>query len=452
MSKKKALVLWFDEVSIKDIPLVGGKNASLGEMHRELTKRGVQIPNGFATTSHAYFNFMEDAGIRTEVKHLLRGLDVNNYTALSQAGSKIRQLILRAEFPDKLKNEILKHYKELSRKYGMQNADVAVRSSATAEDLPDASFAGQQESYLNIRGEKSLLDACRKCVSSLFTNRAIAYRQERGFNHFKVALSIGVQKMVRSDKAGSGVMFTIDTESGFKDAILINAGYGLGENIVKGRINPDEYFVFKKTLSNHNSIVSKKVGNKHVKMIYKGNLVKNIPTPGIDRTRYVLTDKEIIILAKWGKIIEDHYSSRRKSYMPMDIEWAKDGINGKLFIVQARPETVQSRKDTAILEQYILRKKGKLLVFGSSVGNKIGSGRVQVIKSVSHIKQFKPGDVLVTEMTDPDWVPVMKQAAAIVTNRGGRSCHAAIVSRELGITCVVGTNNATAICFVVNET
>ncbi|MAG16371.1 phosphoenolpyruvate synthase [Candidatus Woesearchaeota archaeon] len=443
-SKKRALVLWFDEVNIKDVSLVGGKNASLGEMHRELTAKGVRIPNGFATTSFVYKKFMKEAGIKKEVRKILKNLNVRNYEKLSDAGSKIRKLILNSTFPEDMRNNILKHYKELGKKYGMQNADVAVRSSATAEDLPGASFAGQQESYLNVRGEKDLLESCKKCIASLFTNRAIAYRQERGFDHFKVALSIGIQKMVRSDKAGSGVMFTIDTESGFNKTILINAGHGLGENIVKGRINPDEYYVFKTTLdSKHNPIISRKIGSKAIKMIYSGNNVKNISTSEKERKNPALSDNEIIILAKWGKIIEEHYSKKHRRYMPMDIEWAKDGLSKKLFIVQARPETVQAGKDIAKLERYSLKGKGKVLATGSSVGSKISTGKVHVIESVKHIKEFKPGEVLVTEMTDPDWVPVMKQASAIVTNRGGRSCHAAIVSRELGITCIVGTNNAT---------
>ncbi len=442
--RKRALVLCFDEVGIKDVPLVGGKNASLGEMFCSLTKKGVRIPDGFATTSYAYFKFIEEAGIKKEVRQILKGLNVRNYGQLSEAGSRIRRLILKSEFPEQLRKEILSHYAKLSRKYRMENADVAVRSSATAEDLPGASFAGQQESYLNVRGEANLLDACRKCISSLFTNRAIAYRQERGFNHFRVALSIGVQKMVRSDRAGSGVMFTIDTESGFDKVILIDAGYGLGENIVKGRINPDEYYVFKTKLGkNLDPIISRKLGSKEIKMIYAGSRVKNVATSEAERGRPVLNDSEILTLAKWGMIIEEHYSAKHRKYMPMDIEWAKDGITGKLFIVQARPETVQSGKDFAKLERYVLKAKGKVLASGSSVGSKIGSGKVHVIKSVAHIKEFKTGEVLVTEMTDPDWVPIMKVASAIVTERGGKSCHAAIVSRELGIPCVVGAENAT---------
>ncbi|MBI2664581.1 phosphoenolpyruvate synthase [Candidatus Woesearchaeota archaeon] len=443
MDKKSALVLWFDEVGIEDVPLVGGKNASLGEMHRELRREKINVPNGFAATACAYRRFMEEAGIKKEVKRLLKNLNANNYEQLAHAGSRIRELILNSKFPEELRNEILKHYKKLSISCGMKEADVAVRSSATAEDLPGASFAGQQESYLNIRGEKALLEACKKCIASLFTNRAIAYRQERGFGHLKVALSIGVQKMVRADKAGSGVMFTIDTESGFDKVVMINAGYGLGENIVKGRINPDEYYVFKATMGKYRPIISKKLGDKGTRMVYAGRKVKNIIVSKAEKSRYVLSDEEILQLAKWGMKIEQHYSRKHGRYMPMDIEWAKDGISNKLHIVQARPETVHSGRDAAQLERYVLKEKGKSVTSGSSVGSSISTGKVRKIESVEHIREFKPGEVLVTEMTDPDWVPIMKQAAAIVTNRGGKACHAAIVSRELGITCIVGCNDAT---------
>jgi pyruvate, water dikinase len=447
MADNKKLVLWFNQLGIKDVPIAGGKNASLGEMYRELTRHGVSVPNGFATTAHAYMQFIDAAGIREEMRKALHGIDIHDYGELSEAGSKIRRLILNSEFPEELNKEILKHYKKLSQQYGVENVDVAVRSSATAEDLPNASFAGQQETYLNIRGEEQLLRACKKCISSLFTNRAIAYRAERKFDHFKVALSIGIQKMVRSDKAGSGVMFTIDTESGFNKAILINAGWGLGENIVKGRINPDEYYVFKPTLEKgKDAILKKSLGDKKLKMIYGGQRqVKNIQTTTHERKNYVLTDDEAMQLAKWGDIIEAHYTKKHNKYTPMDIEWAKDGVMNKLFIVQARPETVQSNRDMTKLTRYVMKHKGKVLTMGASVGNKIGQGKADIIKTIAHIKEFKPGDVLVTEMTDPDWVAVMKQASAIVTDKGGRSCHAAIVSRELGIPCIVGTNTATRV-------
>ncbi len=446
IDKKKALILWFRDITIEDTPLVGGKNSSLGEMYGELVRRGVNIPNGFAITAAAYRLFMKEAGIEKEVRKILSGLNIKDVEKLAEAGHKVRELILGAEFPAQLKAEIFEAYRKLCSEYG-EHTDVAVRSSATAEDLPDASFAGQQESYLNIRGEHSLIEACKKCFASLFTNRAIAYRHDRGFDHFKVALSIGVQKMVRSDKAGSGVIFTIDTESGFKDAVTISAGYGLGENVVKGRINPDEYCVFKPTfMKGLKAIISKKLGSKKIRMVYNTQgtaTTKNVVVPYEERKEYVLSDNEILILAKWACIVENHYSQKNKKPTPMDLEWAKDGEINKLFIVQARPETVQAGRDISRLERYVLKQKGKAIARGRSVGDKIGQGKAHLIKDVRHIKEFRQGEVLVTEMTDPDWVPVMKMAAAIVTNRGGAACHAAIVSRELGIPCVVGTGNAT---------
>ncbi len=444
--KKSALILWFSEITIEDTPLVGGKNSSLGEMFRELGRKGVSVPNGFAITATAYRLFVKEARIEKEVKRILSGLKVKDVEKLAEAGHHVRELIMGAEFPQKLKKEIAEAYAKMCKEYGT-HVDVAVRSSATAEDLPGASFAGQQESYLNIRGESSLLEACKKCFASLFTNRAIVYRHEKRFDHFKVALSIGVQKMVRSDKAGSGVIFTIDTESGFKDVVAISAGYGLGENIVKGRINPDEYSVFKPTLmKGHKAIISKKLGDKKIRMVYNQEgtaTTRNVVVPYEERKRYVLDEKEILTLARWACIVENHYSQKNKRPTPMDLEWAKDGLTGKLFIVQARPETVQAGKDLSRLDRYVLKEKGKLLTTGLSVGDRIGQGKAHIIREIRHIKEFKPGEVLVTEMTDPDWVPVMKQAAAIVTNRGGRACHASIVSRELGIPCIVGTNNAT---------
>ncbi len=356
-------------------------------------------------------------------------------------GKKVRDVILKAQVPREIEKEIIKSYKKLSRESGESYTDVAVRSSATAEDLPDASFAGQQETYLNVRGEKAILEACKKCFASLFTNRAISYREDKGFDHFNIALSIGIQKMVRSDISSSGVMFSIDTESGFEDAVFITGIYGLGENIVQGAVNPDEFYVHKPTLKKgYRSIISKKVGNKSIRMVYnpKGpEPVKNIKVPQKDRDQFCITDNEILKLAKWAVIIEEHYNK------PMDMEWAKDGRTGKLFIVQARPETIHSQKDVNKLEEFVLKEKGKVLVQGSSVGARIGSGPVRVIKNVSGIHSFKKGEVLVTEMTDPDWEPIMKIASAIVTEKGGRTCHAAIISRELGIPCIVGTNDAT---------
>ncbi|MBU0627926.1 MAG: phosphoenolpyruvate synthase [Nanoarchaeota archaeon] len=441
MDRSSRYILWFNEIGIVDVPLVGGKNASLGEMYRNLTKKGVNIPNGFAITSSAYRYFIEEEHIEQELREVLNKYDGKSSSSLDEVGHEARQLILKADFPPPLRMSIIDAYRKLCSKYG-KNTDVAVRSSATAEDLPDASFAGQQETYLNIRGEHALIDACKKCFASLFTNRAIHYRMDKGFDHFKVALSIGVQKMVRSDLGVSGVMFSIDTESGFKDVVLINAIYGLGENIVQGAVNPDEYYVFKPTLKKGFSpIISKKVGDKHMRMIYSSGgakgTTKNISVSSGDAKKFALNDKEVLTLSKWACIIEDHYKK------PMDIEWAKDGKSGKLFIVQARPETVQSQKDQNVLEEYVLSKKGKVLTVGRSVGARIGSGTAHLIKHAHEISQFRKGEILVTEMTDPDWEPIMKIASGIVTNQGGRTCHSAIVSRELGLPCIVGTNNAT---------
>ncbi len=423
--KDNKLILWFDELGIEDVPFVGGKNASLGEMYRNLTKKGVRIPNGFAVTAHAYDYFIEAAGIKKRIKEILKDLDTGSIKNLSDRGRKVREAILSAEFPDDLKQEIMRAYKKLSKQYS-HDTDVAVRSSATAEDLPDASFAGQQETYLNIRGEYSLLDACKKCFASLFTNRAISYRVDKNFDHFKVSLSIGVQKMVRSDQSTSGIMFSIDTESGFQNVVLINACYGLGENIVQGAVNPDEFYVFKPTLKKgFNPIISKKLGRKAIKMVYtenQKNPVKNVSVPQEEREQFAINDHDIQTLAKWAIIIEDHYSKKAGHFKPMDMEWAKDGPKGSLYIVQARPETVASRKDFSVLETHVLKEKGDVIIEGRSVGDKIGSGRAHVIKDVKDIAKFKEGEVLVTEMTDPDWEPIMKKAEAIVTNRGGRTC------------------------------
>ena len=438
MNKNKRFILWFKDLAIKDVPLVGGKNASLGEMYRNLTKKGINVPDGFAVTAYAYRYLLEKAKIRNKIKKILHGLNTKDVRDLAKRGKEVRETILGAEFPKELENSIKQAYKDLCRKYG-PNTDVAVRSSATAEDLPDASFAGQQETFLDIKGEENLLRACKKCFASLFTNRAISYRVDKKFSHFKVALSIGVEKMVRSDLASSGVMFSIDTETGFKDAVLMNGSYGLGENIVQGTVNPDQFYVFKPTLKKgFNAVISKKLGTKKLKMIYSKSGTKNISTTEKERTNFVISDKEIMKLAEWSCIIEEHYKK------PMDMEWAKDGRTNKLFIVQARPETVQSQKDTNILEEYILQGKGSLVVSGLSVGDRIGQGQANVIKNAHDIHKFKKGQVLVTDMTDPDWEPIMKIASGIVTNRGGRTCHSAIVSRELGIPCVVGTNNGTS--------
>ncbi len=446
MNKKKEFILWFNELGIKDVPLVGGKNASLGEMYRELSSKGVRVPNGFAVTAYAYRYLLEKAGIKDKIRKTLKTLNTKNMHNLAEHGRKVRQIILNAHFPEELKDEIIKAYHRMCRQYG-RNTDVAVRSSATAEDLPDASFAGQQETYLNIKGQYHLIEACKKCFASLFTNRAISYREDKGFDHFSIALSIGVQQMVRSDKACSGVMFSIDTESGFKDVAYITAAYGLGENVVQGAVNPDEYYVFKPTMKKgYKSIIYSSVGEKKIKMIYShdsNKFTKNVPVSKEDRMNFVLKEKEVLTLAKWACIIEDHYSKKAGYHKPMDMEWAKDGFTNQLYIVQARPETVQSQKDWTVLEDYELTGRGKLLVTGHSVGTKIGQGKVNIIKDAHQISRFKKGQVLVTDMTDPDWEPIMKIASAIVTNRGGRTCHAAIVSRELGIPCVVGTNDAT---------
>jgi pyruvate, water dikinase len=447
MNKKKALILWFNKLGIEHVPLVGGKNASLGEMYRNLNKKGVRIPNGFAVTAHAYRYLLDKAGIKKEIKRILKDLDTHNMHNLAERGSKVRNLIRSAPLPEDLVEEIKKAYQKMCKEYG-KDTDVAVRSSATAEDLPDASFAGQQETYLNVRGEQALLEACRNCFASLFTNRAISYREDKGFNHFSIALSIGVQKMVRSDIACSGVMFSIDTESGYKDAAFITGAYGLGETIVQGSVNPDEYYVHKPTLKlGFNSIISRQLGEKAKMMVYtKKNgkaATKTIPVPEKKRKQFVLTEKELLTLAKWACIIEDHYSKKARKFKPMDMEWAKDGKTKELFIVQARPETVMSQKDFTQLEEYRLKQKGKLLCTGHSVGQKIGQGKANIIQSAKSIHTFKKGEVLVTDMTDPDWEPIMKIASAIVTNKGSRTCHAAIISRELGIPCVVGTVDGT---------
>ncbi len=431
---KNKFVHFFKELTIKDVPTVGGKNASLGEMYGHLTKKGVKIPNGFATTASAYHYFLDSTGLKAKIREILKGLDTKDVKDLMKRGEVIRKLIIATEMPKDFREAILKAYRELSASYKSKNIHVAVRSSATAEDLPDASFAGQQETYLNVSGEKDLLLAVRKCIASLFTNRAISYRVDKKFDHFSIGLSVGIQKMVRSDLGSSGVMFTIDTESGFKNAVLINSIFGLGENIVQGHVTPDEFYVFKPT----GAIISKNLSKKNIKMIYdlKGkNPVKNVPIPAADQIKPSLTDKQVLQLAKWGMLIEEHYKR------PMDIEFAVDGQTGETYITQARPETVQSQRSVNIIENYKLSKKGRVIVSGQSVGSKIGAGIVNRMMDVADINKFKSGQVLVTDMTDPDWEPIMKIASAIVTDKGGRTCHAAIVSRELGIPCVVGTSN-----------
>jgi pyruvate,water dikinase len=441
-----AWILPFAEITLDDIPLVGGKNASLGEMVRELGNQGVRVPDGFAVTAAAYRSFLREAGLEETIGRQLEGLDTHDMANLSARGQAIRQAILGAPLPDRLAEQIERAYQRLQ---GNQSAplDVAVRSSATAEDLPDASFAGQQETYLNVRGVSALLETCRRCFASLFTDRAISYRVDKGFDHLRIALSIGVQRMVRSDLACAGVMFTLDTETGFRDVVLVNAAYGLGENVVQGTVTPDEYCVFKPTLATGNRPLLRKVpGSKEFKLVYDtggGQMVRNEPVPVADRARPALEDDEVLQLARWACVIEEHYSRLRGRPTPMDLEWAKDGLTQELFILQARPETVQSRKDPLLLETYRLTRRGQVLVTGRGVGERVASGPVRVIRSAEFLGQFQPGEVLVTDKTDPDWQPIMKKAAAIVTNRGGRTCHAAIVSRELGLPAIVGTEHGT---------
>jgi pyruvate,water dikinase len=427
-------IKFFSELALTDIPQVGGKNASLGEMMTHLAPQGVQLPNGFATTADAYRYFLTSTGLSERIGQALVGLDTDNIKDLARRGTKIRAMIEAAELPEDFEIEIREGYRQLSKDCGKENLVVAIRSSATAEDLPDASFAGQQETYLNVSGEDDVLSYAKSCIASLFTDRAIAYRVEKGFDHLQVALSVGVQQMVAVRSKAAGVMFTIDTETGFRNAVVITSIYGLGENIVQGRVSPDEYTVFKPTMA----ILKKRVGEKRLRMIpVDGSKTKNVIVPKAEQERYAITDDQVKILADWGMKIEKHYGH------PMDIEWALDEDDNQLYIVQARGETVASRQDASVIEEYVLEEAGKELVRGVSVGNKIGAGRASKIMSLKDISSFKAGDILVTEMTDPDWVPVMKMASAIVTDKGGRTCHAAIVSRELGIPCVVGTGDAT---------
>ena len=486
------LVVPLQAVGIEAIPQVGGKNASLGEMIRELTAEGVRVPGGFATTGFAYRQLIASGQLGERLQQLLDGLDSSNLGALRAAGAAARSLLLANPLPADLEAAILAAYHQLAAEAGQAAPAVAVRSSATAEDLPDASFAGQQETFLNVSGDANLIAACRRCYSSLFTDRAISYRQIHGFKHGDVALSIGVQRMVRSDLAASGVMFTIDTESGFRDAVLLTAAYGLGETVVQGAVNPDEYLIFKPTLhQGHAPIVGKRLGSKAVKMVLSEPVPSELigktaaretdlgeailseavlselakarawgPTPGqtsaqgttktvavpaAERERFAISDAEVLQLARWGCAIERHYSSRRGSPMPMDIEWAKDGISGQLFILQARPETVESRRHSNLLRRWHLQPgDAQLLCKGRAVGSAISSGRAKILADPSQIEQFGVGDLLVTERTDPDWEPILKRASGVITNQGGRTCHAAIIAREMGITAIVGTGDATS--------
>lgn len=435
-------IIDFENVDLSCIDQVGGKNASLGEMIKHLTQAGVEVPGGFATTAHAYQQFLAQSGLDVKIHKLLENLNANDISALTQAGEQIRQWIINTPLLPEFEEEVVKAYQRLQGSAGAEFA-VAVRSSATAEDLPDASFAGQQETFLNVRGSDNVLLAVKKVFASLFNDRAITYRVHHGFDHAKIALSAGIQRMVRSDKAASGVAFTIDTESGFQDVIFITAAYGLGEPIVQGAVNPDEFYVYKPNLSaDRSAIVRRHLGTKAVKMVYADQLsnqhgVTTVAVAETDRQLFSLTDQEIHHLARQALLIEQHYGR------PMDIEWAKDGNDGKIYIVQARPETVKSRANSQVTERYQLNHRGPIKAEGRSVGQKIGRGAARVILNVSDMDHMQPGDVLVTDMTDPDWEPIMKRAAAIVTNRGGRTCHAAIIARELGIPAVVGCGNAT---------
>ena len=443
MEKNQKNILWFDEIRMEDVPLVGGKNASLGEMYTQLTSKGVNIPYGFAITSAFYWKFIKANELDKKLLEIFKNLDPKNLQSVRAVGKAAREKIATGTFTDELKKDLFEAYAKLSQKYNVENTDVAVRTSGVAEDNPDASFAGQFETYLNITGTENLLKAVKDCFVSFFTDRAIVYREQVKIDHLSIALSVGVQKMARSDLGTSGVMFSCETESGFGDIVLINASYGLGENVVKGRVDPDQFYVFETTLKKgFKPILEKRLGSKLVKLAYTNNSkkpTKDIATTKKERNNFCISDEDVLALAKWSVIVEDHY---KKS---MDMEWAKDGKTNELFIVQARPETVQSKKNVNILEEYKLSESApkKLLAEGLSVGNKIGQGVTKVIMSVKDIEKFKEGEVLVTDMTDPDWVPAMKIAKAIVTNRGGRTCHAAIVGRELGVPTVVGTINGT---------
>ena len=442
MSQDDRRVRWFDEIDSGDVASVGGKNASLGEMIGALKTEGIRVPDGFATPAEAYRSIVAENGIEEAIRSEIDALH-REERGLREVGKSIRRRFLRAEMPDWIERAIREGYRELCERYEADEIDVAVRSSATAEDLPEASFAGQQETFLNIAGEDEVLEACRRCFASLFTDRAIGYREERGFDHLRVALSVGVQKMVRSDRAGSGVMFSLDTETGFPDVVVIDAAWGLGENVVQGSVNPDEYVVFKPPLDREGRrpILGKTLGAKEKKRVYakKGGsrTTRDVETSRSERSAWVLGDDEILRLARWAVAIETHY--RR----PMDIEWAKDGIDEQLYIVQARPETVQSQREAATLHTYRLEERGEVLIEGLAIGAAIASGAAQVIRDAEEIDRFEDDSVLVTGVTDPDWVPIMKRASAIVTDHGGRTSHAAIVSRELGIPAVVGTGEAT---------
>ena len=447
MPQQVNYIRWFNELTIDDIPLVGGKNASLGEMYRELSSQGIQIPNGFAVTAEGYRYLLAQSHAWEALHIALDDLNPEDVTDLARRALKAREIIYAAPFPIDLENQILKAYVQLNQQYG-DNISVAVRSSATAEDLPTASFAGQQDTFLNIQGEQALLEACKRCFASLFTDRAIHYRVDQGFDHFKLALSIGIMKMVRSDLDASGVMFSLDTDSGFSDVVFITGAYGLGENVVQGAVDPDEFYVHKPTFKQgYRTVLKRTLGAKKIKMIYSDGRTResthNVVTSEQERNRFCLTDKDVLTLADYAIKIENHYSAKAGQGKPMDMEWAKDGLDGRLYIVQARPETVVSQLSGTLLEQYTLTSKATPIVTGHSVGSKIATGTARIIDNISQLSSFKAGDVLIADITTPDWEPVMKIASAIVTNRGGRTCHAAIISRELGVPAVIGCDNAT---------
>ena len=440
--KTNEQLLWFEEITLKDIQKVGGKNASLGEMIRHLTGMGIKVPEGFAITTKAFAEFVDNSALEGKINAALEGLDPDNPSDVAERGRKVRKMFLESEFPPDLQREIEYGYWELGRKLSIPNPSVAIRSSATSEDLEGASFAGQHETILNVRGETAVLKAIKQCFASLFTDRAIAYRVHKGFGQIGNALSVGVQRMVRSDLACSGVMFTLDTESGFDNVVYITGSWGLGEMIVQGAVNPDQIYVFKPSIGKfEDPIIEKKLGSKQQKLVYaeKGPGMMDIEVLEVDRQRFVLSDEEIVKLAEWACIIENHYKKH------MDIEWAKDGVTGEMYIVQARPETVHAVKAQNVLETYVLEGKGDVLIRGEAVGSKIGRGLVKVLDSAYEISEFRKGEVLVTDKTDPDWEPIMRIASAIVTDRGGRTCHAAIVSRELGIPCIIGTGTGSRV-------
>jgi len=449
VDKAQKYIRFFDEIGIDDVALVGGKNASLGEMYRQLVPSGVRVPNGFATTSQAYRHMLDQAGAWDELHAALDELDPDDVADLAKRGARARSIVYGAPLPEELTKQMLEAYRSLKAEYG-EDMSLAIRSSATAEDLPTASFAGQQDTYLNIKGEAEYLDACKRCFASLFTDRAIHYRIDQGFDHFQVALSIGVMKMVRADLVASGVMFSLDTETGFNDVVFITAAYGLGENVVQGAVDPDELYVHKPTFEQgYRAVLRRALGSKKIKMIYgRGgtrNATRNVPTSAEERARYCISDDEAMTLADYAIKVEKHYSEKAGCNKPMDMEWAKDGSDGHLYMVQARPETVASQRRGSILEEYHLTQQAEPLITGRAVGARIAVGQARVISDVSSLHEFKPGEVLVSDTTTPDWEPVMKTAAAIVTNRGGRTCHAAIIARELGVPALVGSGNATRI-------